>query len=253
MEVEEYPHRDPPSHGDAKSSESKEPPAPKALPRIHCPGASKLTRVASREAPLLDKVTPPPEAKSSRAYAPTLKPCASKKAAVPIPEPGQSLLPRLARDTSRQAGQSSTQPTTGGLVGVPSPFPGLLNVHGGAHVPVTVTVSVPITLNVPVTLLPFVPVPVSVCVPASVIVLLPVLPQATLLTLAHGGLSGPPTSAIPKPDCDVPCEDALDSAGVEVPQYLGRQSEVHQASEVVKTLMSLLCQGVGMAGPGQVL
>ncbi|KAK1796498.1 hypothetical protein P4O66_009533 [Electrophorus voltai] len=36
-EVEEYPHRDLPSHGDTKSSESKEPPAPKAPPRAHHP------------------------------------------------------------------------------------------------------------------------------------------------------------------------------------------------------------------------
>ncbi|KAK1785829.1 hypothetical protein P4O66_003204 [Electrophorus voltai] len=95
MEVEEYPHRDLPSHGDAKSSESKEPPAPKAPPRAHRPGASKLTRVASREALLSDKDTPPPEAKSSRAYAPMLKPRAGKKAAAPVPQSGQSPLPRL--------------------------------------------------------------------------------------------------------------------------------------------------------------
>ncbi|KAK1789526.1 hypothetical protein P4O66_015440, partial [Electrophorus voltai] len=191
MEVEEYPHRDLPSHGDAKSSKSKEPPAPKAPPRACHPGASRLTWVASREAPLSDKDTPPPEAKSSRAYAPTMKPRAGKKAAAP--EPGQSLLPKLERDISRQA---STQPTTGGLVGAPSPFPGLLNVCGVIHVPVPVTVSVPITLNVPVTLFPFVsvPVPVSVCVPVSVIVLVRVLPLANLLALARGGLSGPPMS-----------------------------------------------------------
>ncbi|KAK1788551.1 hypothetical protein P4O66_016967, partial [Electrophorus voltai] len=175
VEVEEYPHRDLHSHGDAKSSESKEPPAPKALPRARRPGASRLTRVASREAPLSDKDTPPPEVKSSRAYVPTSKPDAGKKAAAPVPEPGQSLLPKLARDSSRQAGQSSSQPTTGGLVGGPSPFPGLVNVCGGVHVAVPVTVCVLITLNVPVTLFPFLSVPVSVCVSVSVIVLVPAL------------------------------------------------------------------------------
>ncbi|KAK1797330.1 hypothetical protein P4O66_008294, partial [Electrophorus voltai] len=103
MEVEEYPHRDLPSHGDARSSESKEPPAPKAPPRARRTGASWLTRAASREALLSNMDTPPPEARSSRAYAPTPKPRTGKKAAAPVPEPGQSLLPRLARDTSRQA------------------------------------------------------------------------------------------------------------------------------------------------------
>ncbi|KAK1803812.1 hypothetical protein P4O66_003736 [Electrophorus voltai] len=156
MEVEEYPHRDLPSHGDAKSSESKEPPAPKALSRARRPGASRLTQVASREAPLSD--TPPSEAKSSRAYAPTPKPRAGKKAAEP--EPGQSLLPRLARDTSCQAGQSSSQPTTGGLVGGPSPFPGLVN-------------------------------RVRPCVFHR---LGPCPSPATLLTLARSKLSGPPPS-----------------------------------------------------------
>ncbi|KAK1792983.1 hypothetical protein P4O66_001700 [Electrophorus voltai] len=38
MEVEEYPHKDLPSHGDTKSSDSKEHPAPKALPRARHPG-----------------------------------------------------------------------------------------------------------------------------------------------------------------------------------------------------------------------
>ncbi|KAK1792700.1 hypothetical protein P4O66_012627 [Electrophorus voltai] len=196
VEVEEYPRRDLPSHGDAKSSESKDLTAPKAPPRVCRPGASRLTWVAGREALLSDKDTPPPEAKSSRAYAPMPKPRAGKKATAPVPEPGQSPLPRLARDTSRQDGQSSTQPTTGGLVGVHSPFPGLLNVGGVVHVPVPDTVSVPITLNVPVSLFPFVsvPMPVSVCVPVSVIVLVPVLLPATLLALARGRLSGPPTS-----------------------------------------------------------
>ncbi|KAK1792564.1 hypothetical protein P4O66_012498 [Electrophorus voltai] len=120
----------------------------------------------------------------------TPKPCAVKKAAAPVPEPGQSPLPRLVRDTSRQAGQSLTQPSTGGLAGVPSPFPGLLNVCGVVHV------SVPIALNVRVTLFPFVsvPIPISVCVLVSVIVLFPVLPPTTLLVLACGGLSGPSMS-----------------------------------------------------------
>ncbi|KAK1803163.1 hypothetical protein P4O66_021690 [Electrophorus voltai] len=99
MEVEEYPHRDLPAHGDAKSLESKDPPGPKAPPRARRPGASRLTRVVSREAPLSDKDTPLPEAKSSRAYVPR----AGKKAAASLPEPGQSLLPRLARDTPHQA------------------------------------------------------------------------------------------------------------------------------------------------------
>ncbi|KAK1803900.1 hypothetical protein P4O66_003844 [Electrophorus voltai] len=44
--------------------------------------------------------TPPPEARSSRTYAPMPKPRTGKKAAAPVPEPGQSLLPRLVRDTS---------------------------------------------------------------------------------------------------------------------------------------------------------
>ncbi|KAK1784806.1 hypothetical protein P4O66_003476 [Electrophorus voltai] len=101
MEVEEYPHRDLPSHGDAKSSERKEPPAP---PRARRPGVSRLTRVATTEGPLSDKDTLPPEAKSSRVYAPMPKPHAGKKAAAPVPEPRQSPIPRLARDTSRQAG-----------------------------------------------------------------------------------------------------------------------------------------------------
>ncbi|KAK1794351.1 hypothetical protein P4O66_011234, partial [Electrophorus voltai] len=104
--------------------------------------------------------TPPPEVRSSRAYAPTPKPCTGKKAAAPVPEPGQSPLPKLARNTSCQACQSVTQLMTGGLAGVPSPFPGLLNVCGVVHVPVPVTVSVPITLNVPITLFPFVSGPV---------------------------------------------------------------------------------------------
>ncbi|KAK1798691.1 hypothetical protein P4O66_006977 [Electrophorus voltai] len=188
MEVEEYPHRDLPSHGDAKSSE---PPAPKAPPRARCPGASWLTQAASREALLSNMDTLPPEARSSRAYAPTPKPRIGKKAVAP--ETGQSPLPSLVRDTSCQAGQSLTQPTNGGLAGVPSPFPGLLNVCG-VHVPVPVTVYVPITLNVPVTLFLFVSVPVSVYVPVSVIVSVAVLPPAALLALARGGLSGPPTS-----------------------------------------------------------
>ncbi|KAK1804149.1 hypothetical protein P4O66_020191, partial [Electrophorus voltai] len=86
MEVEEYPHRDLLSHGDAKSSESKEPPAPKASPRARHPGVSWLTRAASREALLSNMDTPLPEARSSRAYAPTPKPCTGKKAAVPEPD-----------------------------------------------------------------------------------------------------------------------------------------------------------------------
>ncbi|KAK1804837.1 hypothetical protein P4O66_003674 [Electrophorus voltai] len=144
MEVEEDPHRGLPSHSDDKSSQSKEPLAPKALPRARHPGASRLMQLASREAALLDEDTPPLKAKSPRVHAPTPKPCEGKKAAakVPAPEPGdtagsrpdthapkpgQSLLPKLARDTPRQAGRSLAQPTTGGLAGVPSPFPGHMN------------------------------------------------------------------------------------------------------------------------------
>ncbi|KAK1787356.1 hypothetical protein P4O66_002851 [Electrophorus voltai] len=48
--------------------------------------------------------TPPPEARSSRGYAPMPKPRTGKKAVAPVPEQGQSPLPRLARDTFRQAG-----------------------------------------------------------------------------------------------------------------------------------------------------
>ncbi|KAK1790589.1 hypothetical protein P4O66_014465 [Electrophorus voltai] len=172
MEVEEDPHRDLSSHSDAKSSKSDEPPAPKALPRARCLGA--------REASSSEEDTSPPKAKSPRVHAPTPKPRGGKKAAAPAPEtgniagalpdmhapkPGLSPLPKLARDTPRQAGRFPTQPTTGGLAEVPSPFPGLFNVHGIVHVPVPVTVPVSITLNVPVSLFPFVSVPISVSVP----------------------------------------------------------------------------------------
>ncbi|KAK1806680.1 hypothetical protein P4O66_005181, partial [Electrophorus voltai] len=90
------------SDGYAKSSDSKEPPAPKAPPRERRPGVSWRTQAAIREALLSNMDTPPPEARSSRAYAPTPKPRTGKKAAAPVPELGQSPLPRLARDTSRQ-------------------------------------------------------------------------------------------------------------------------------------------------------
>ncbi|KAK1802542.1 hypothetical protein P4O66_004197 [Electrophorus voltai] len=157
MEVEEDPQRNLPSHSDAKSSQSKEPPAPKAPPRARHPGASRLTQLASREVVSSDEDTPPLNAKSPRVYAPTLKPREGKKAAAPVPapepgdtagvrpdthapKPGQSLLPKLARDTPHQAGRSPAQPMTGGLAGVPSPFPGLVNVCGGVHEPVPVTV-----------------------------------------------------------------------------------------------------------------
>ncbi|KAK1797883.1 hypothetical protein P4O66_008230, partial [Electrophorus voltai] len=207
MEVEEDPHRDLPSHGDAKSSQSKEPPATKAPPRAHCPGASSLTRLASREVASSDEHTLLLKSKSPRVYTPMPKPHEGKKAAAPVPapepgdtaaacpnmhaaKPGQSPLPKMARDTPHQAGRSLTRLRTGGLAGVPSPFSGLANVCGGVHEPVPVTVSVPITLNVLVTLFPFVSVPV----PVSVIVLVPVLPPDTLFALARGGLSGPPKS-----------------------------------------------------------
>ncbi|KAK1798164.1 hypothetical protein P4O66_000656 [Electrophorus voltai] len=203
MEVEEDPHRDFPSHSEAKSSESEEHPAPKAPPRARHPGASRLPQVASREASSPDEDTPPPKVKSPIAHGPTPKPRGGKKAAapVPVPEPGNTAsaladahapklgqLPKPARDTPCQAGWSPTQQMTGGLAGVPSPFPGLFNVCGGVHVPVPFTVPVPIILNVPVTLFPFMSVPINVCVPVSVIVLVPGLPPAALLALAHGGL-----------------------------------------------------------------
>ncbi|KAK1795584.1 hypothetical protein P4O66_001082 [Electrophorus voltai] len=92
MEVEENPHRAHPSHSDAKGSENDEPPAPKAPPRPRCPGASKLSRVASREASSSEEDTPPPKAKGPRAHTPMPKPRGGKKAAaqVPAPEPGNT-------------------------------------------------------------------------------------------------------------------------------------------------------------------
>ncbi|KAK1806275.1 hypothetical protein P4O66_000146 [Electrophorus voltai] len=54
--------------------------------------------------------TPLPEARSSRVYAPTPKPLTGKKAAALVPEPGQSPLLRLARDTSHQDGQTTYIP-----------------------------------------------------------------------------------------------------------------------------------------------
>ncbi|KAK1787403.1 hypothetical protein P4O66_002727 [Electrophorus voltai] len=187
MEVEEDPHRDLPSHSDAKSSENDEPPAPKSpsksLPRAHRPGASRLPRVGSRETSSSEDTTPP-KAKSPREHVPMPKPHGGKRAAAPVPapEPGntagvlpsvhalkpeQSPLPKLARDNPCQAGWSPTQLTTGGLAGVPSPFPGLFNVCGVVHVPITMPVL--ITLNVPVTLFPFMSalMPVNVCIPVS--------------------------------------------------------------------------------------
>ncbi|KAK1791064.1 hypothetical protein P4O66_002105 [Electrophorus voltai] len=194
MEVEEDPHRNLPSQSDVSKA-----PVSKAPPRARHPGARRQPQVASREASSSEEDTPLTKAKSPRVHASTPKPRGGKKAVAPLPapepgnaagalpeaqasKPGQSTLPKLAMDTPQ------------GLAGVPSPFPGLLNVCG-VHVPVPVTVPVSITLNVPVTLFPFVsvPVPVSVCVPVSVTILVPVLPPASLFTLARGGLSGPPT------------------------------------------------------------
>ncbi|KAK1789813.1 hypothetical protein P4O66_015688, partial [Electrophorus voltai] len=192
MKVEEDPHRDLPSHSDAKGSGNDEPSVPKAppkaLPGVRCLRASSLPWVASREVSS-EEDTPLPKVKGPRAHAPMPKPRGGKKAATPLPalEPGntagavpnahapksgQPSLPKMAKDSPPQAGQSPNQPMTCGLAGVPSPFPGLFNMCGVVHVPV------PVMLNVPVTLSPFVsvPIPVSVCVPVSVIVLIPVLP-----------------------------------------------------------------------------
>ncbi|KAK1804849.1 hypothetical protein P4O66_003551 [Electrophorus voltai] len=52
---------------------------PKAQRARRRPRASRITQVASSEALLSDKDAPPPEAKSSRAYVPTPKPCAGKR------------------------------------------------------------------------------------------------------------------------------------------------------------------------------
>ncbi|KAK1804735.1 hypothetical protein P4O66_003587 [Electrophorus voltai] len=87
MEVEEDPHRHLPSHDDAKSSQSKEPPLPKAPPRARCPGASRLNWLASREASSSHEHTPPLKAKSPRVHAPMPKPREGKKAEAPVPAP----------------------------------------------------------------------------------------------------------------------------------------------------------------------
>ncbi len=55
--------------------------------------------------------------------------------------------------------------------------------------------------------------------------------------------------AVPIPGSDVPREDALCGAGVEIPQYLRGYLEFPQASEVKQ---SLPCR-VSMQHPGQVL
>ncbi|KAK1794587.1 hypothetical protein P4O66_001308 [Electrophorus voltai] len=82
MEVEEDPHRNLPSHSNAKTSGKDEPSVPKASPkaprRAHCPGASKLPRVASREASS-EEDTPLPKAKGSRVHVPTPKPRGGKR------------------------------------------------------------------------------------------------------------------------------------------------------------------------------
>ncbi|KAK1792434.1 hypothetical protein P4O66_012381 [Electrophorus voltai] len=89
MDVEKDPHRDLPSHSDAKSSENDEPPAPKAPPKAPPRAchhrASKLPRVASRKALLSEKDTPPPKAKSPRAHMPMPKSRGGNKAAAPVP------------------------------------------------------------------------------------------------------------------------------------------------------------------------
>ncbi|KAK1800583.1 hypothetical protein P4O66_005790 [Electrophorus voltai] len=212
MEVEEDPHRDLPSHSDAKSSENDEPPAPKAPPkappRAYRPGASKLPRVASRESSSSEADTPPSKVKSPRAHVPTPKPRGGKKAAAPVPvqepgntagalpnahapKPGQPPLPKPVKNSPPQAGRFLTQSMSWGLAGVPSPSSGLFHVCDVVHVPVPI--SIPIILNVSVTLFPFVsmPVPVSLSVPVTVIIMLPVLPPTALLTLACVRLSGP--------------------------------------------------------------
>ncbi|KAK1794589.1 hypothetical protein P4O66_001310 [Electrophorus voltai] len=197
MEVEEVPHGGPSSQSDVTGFVDDEPPAPKAPPkappRAHRPEASKLPQVTAREAALSSEDTPLPKARGPEAHAPTSKPHGGKKAATPVPAPepgnmagappgahapnsGQSLLPKPAKDSLPQAGQRPNQPMTGGLAGAPSPFPRLLNMCGGVHLPVPVTVPVSVTLNVPITLFPSASVPISVCVPVSVFVLIPVFP-----------------------------------------------------------------------------
>ncbi|KAK1795688.1 hypothetical protein P4O66_001178 [Electrophorus voltai] len=141
MEVEEALHRDPLSYSDIADSESDEPPAPKAPPkappRVCLSGVSKMPRVTCKEASSSEEDTPPPKANSPRTYVHTPKPHRGKKAAaVPaletvktagvlpdthVPKPEQPPLPKPAKDNPPQAGWSPTQPTTGGLAGVPSP------------------------------------------------------------------------------------------------------------------------------------
>ncbi len=59
--------------------------------------------------------------------------------------------------------------------------------------------------------------------------------------------------AVPIPGSDVPCQDALDGAGVEIPQYLRGYLEFPQASEVKQSLPCLPHRRVSMQHPGQAL
>ncbi len=59
--------------------------------------------------------------------------------------------------------------------------------------------------------------------------------------------------AVPIPCTDVPCQDTLDGAGVEIPQYLRGYPEFPQASEVKQSLPYLPHCRVSMQRPGQAL
>ncbi len=60
-------------------------------------------------------------------------------------------------------------------------------------------------------------------------------------------------SAVPEPGSDVPRQDALNGAGVEIPQYLRGYPEFPQASEVEQSLPYLPHCRVSMQHPGQAL
>ena len=51
------------------------------------------------------------------------------------------------------------------------------------------------------------------------------------------------------PGGDVPTQDALDGAGVRVPEHLERELKVSEASEEVETLSGFLHNGVQVMSP----